>query len=123
MPVQITIRGVPEQVRNELASRAALAGKSMQQYLRAELERLASRPPIERVLAEIFERKRATPRRLKPREILAHRFLERVERDVLETGELATMAAKVANRELDPYTAASGVLERAFDAGRIRADR
>jgi len=42
--VQINIRDVPERVRDELAARAALQGKSMQEYLRAELERLTARP-------------------------------------------------------------------------------
>ena len=53
MSVQITIRDVPDAVRDELAARAALQGKSMQEYLRAELERLAARPPVERVLERI----------------------------------------------------------------------
>lgn len=57
MSVQITIRDVPDAVRDELAARAALHGKSMQEYLRAELERLAARPPIEKVLERIRERK------------------------------------------------------------------
>ena len=56
MKVQITIRDVPDVVRDELASRAALQGKSMQEYLRAELERLAARPPVEKVLERIRER-------------------------------------------------------------------
>lgn len=47
MAVQITIRGVPEHVRNELASRAALRHQSMQEFLRQELERLAARPSID----------------------------------------------------------------------------
>ena len=34
MPVQITIKDVPKEVRNELAVRAASQGKSMQEYLR-----------------------------------------------------------------------------------------
>ena len=42
MPIQITIRNVAEKVRDELAARAALQGKSTQEYLRSELERLAS---------------------------------------------------------------------------------
>jgi plasmid stability protein len=42
MAVQITIRDVPEQVRDELAARAALKGQSMQEFLRAELARLAA---------------------------------------------------------------------------------
>ena len=59
MAVQITIRGVPEAVRDELAARAALQGKSMQAYLRSELERIASRPSIETWLKEVRERKEA----------------------------------------------------------------
>jgi plasmid stability protein len=47
MSVQITIRDVPDAVRDELAARAALQGKSMQEYLRTELERLAARPPAD----------------------------------------------------------------------------
>ena len=53
MSVQITIRDVPDAVKDELAARAALQGKSMQEYLRAELERLAARPPVEKVLERI----------------------------------------------------------------------
>jgi len=34
MSVQLTIRDVPEKVRDELAARAALQGKSMQEFLR-----------------------------------------------------------------------------------------
>ena len=46
MPVQITIRGVPEEVRDELAMRAAFQRQSMQEFLRCELERIASRPSV-----------------------------------------------------------------------------
>jgi antitoxin FitA len=76
MSVQITIRDVPDAVKDELAARAALQGKSMQEYLRAELERLAARPPVEKVLERIRERK-ATAGRLSPEEILAHRDADR----------------------------------------------
>ena len=47
MSIQTTIRDVPEKVRDELTSRAALQGKSMLEYLRAELERLPARPSVE----------------------------------------------------------------------------
>jgi hypothetical protein len=77
MGVQITIRDVPAKVRDELATRAALQGKSMQEYLKAELERLASRPPVERVLERIRERKANTGTRLSASEILAHRDADR----------------------------------------------
>ena len=77
MSVQITIRDVPDAVRDELAARASLQGKSMQEYLRAELERLAARPPVEQVLARIRERKSMSAIRLSPGEILAHRDADR----------------------------------------------
>ena len=77
MRVQITIRDVPGAVRDELAARAALQGKSMQEYLRAELERLAARPPIEKILERIRERKATSGTRLSPEEILAHRDADR----------------------------------------------
>jgi len=77
MSVQITIRDVPDAVRNELAARAALQGKSMQEYLRAELERLAARPPVEKVLKRIRERKATAGTRLSPEEILIHRDADR----------------------------------------------
>lgn len=77
MSVQITIRDVPDAVKDELAARAALEGKSMQEYLRSELERMASRPPFEKVLARIRERKALGGKRIPPEEILAHRDAER----------------------------------------------
>lgn len=77
MSVQITIRDVPDAVRDELAARAALAGKSMQEYLRAELERLAARPPVEKVLERIRERKVTAGTRLSPEEILDRRDADR----------------------------------------------
>ncbi len=77
MNVQITIRGVPGAVRDELAARAALQGKSMQEYLRGELERLAARPPVERLLERIRERKATAGTRVLPEEILTHRDADR----------------------------------------------
>ena len=77
MSVQITIRDVPDAVRDELAARAALQGKSMQEYLRAELERLAARPPVEELLERIRERKAMARTRLSPEEILTQRDADR----------------------------------------------
>jgi plasmid stability protein len=77
MAVQITIRDVPERVRDELASRAALQGKSMQEYLRAELERMASRPSVESWLQQVRKRKRATETKLSAAEIVKHRDVDR----------------------------------------------
>lgn len=77
MPVQITIRDVPESVRDELAARAALQHKSMQEFLRGELERIAARPSIDRWLREVRESKSAARTRLSSREILQHRDVDR----------------------------------------------
>ena len=77
MPVQINIRDVPERVRDELAARAALQGKSMQEFLRAELERLAARPSVDAWLQQVRKRKRATQTRVPSRQILEHRNADR----------------------------------------------
>ena len=44
MTVKITIRDVPETVRDELARRAASNRQSMQAFILGELERIAKRP-------------------------------------------------------------------------------
>ena len=69
MGVQITIRDVPEAVRDELASRAALHHQSMQEFLRCELERIASRPTLEAWLQSVRERKSAAGTRVTPARI------------------------------------------------------
>ncbi|MDA1092196.1 MAG: hypothetical protein O3A25_02825 [Acidobacteria bacterium] len=75
--MQITIRDVPEDVRDELAARAARQRKSMQEYLRQELERVASRPSLESWLAAVRDRKVSSGRQLSARKILAHREADR----------------------------------------------
>lgn len=77
MTVQITIRNVSDEVRNELAARAARRGMSMQEYLREQLERFASRPTIDEWLASVRDRKRLTGSRLGSEVILAHRDADR----------------------------------------------
>ena len=77
MSIQITIRDVPEKVRDELAARAALQGKSMQEYLRAELERLASRPSVDAWLEQVRKRKRASQTRVSRGKVLKERDADR----------------------------------------------
>jgi hypothetical protein len=77
MSVSITIRDVSEKVRAELAARAALQGKSMQEYLHAELESLAARPSIETWLKQVRERKRGSETRIRSRQILRSRDADR----------------------------------------------
>jgi LAO/AO transport system kinase len=51
------------------------------------------------------------------RELLARRFLDHVERDVVGEGEFDRLLDRVAAREIDPYTAVDGIFARAA-AGR-----
>ena len=73
MAVQITIRNVPEGVRDELAARAARRRQSMQEFLRGELERIASKPSIEMVLEAVSERKALYNTRVSAEDILRAR--------------------------------------------------
>ena len=75
MATTITVRHVPDEVRNELAARAARSGRSLQEYMLGELERLASRPPVSELLDEVRERKRG--RQLDREQILADRDADR----------------------------------------------
>lgn len=56
MPISITIRSVPDHVRDELAARAARSGRSLQEYLVRELTRLASRRSVDEVIDRIRAR-------------------------------------------------------------------
>lgn len=56
MPVNITIRAVPDHVRDELAARAARAGQSMQEYLSAQLSDIVAHPSVADVMALARER-------------------------------------------------------------------
>lgn len=72
MAVHITVRDVPEVVRDELVARAARANKSMQVYLRDELERLASRPRIDQWLEPARERVEESGTKMATEDILRH---------------------------------------------------
>ncbi len=53
----VLVRDIPEEVHAALQERAAQRGQSLQQYLAAELARLAKRPTLEDVLDRIDERR------------------------------------------------------------------
>ena len=76
MPV-ITIRDVPKAVRDELAAKAARQRKSMQAYLRDELERIASRPSLDEWLESVRERKSAAKSEIPADAILNARDADR----------------------------------------------
>jgi LAO/AO transport system kinase len=48
------------------------------------------------------------------RELVSHRFMSHLEREVLAAGELAGIVERIAARDLDPYTAANDLLRRAL---------
>lgn len=77
MGVQITIRDVAEHVRDELAARAARERKSMQEFLKGELERLAARPSIDIWLEKVRARKQTRARRVPGKQILESRDADR----------------------------------------------
>jgi plasmid stability protein len=77
MPVQITIRNVPEEVRDELAARAARKRLSMQQYLHAELERIASKPTVDEWLEEVRQLRKTSRTRVSTAQILQAKDADR----------------------------------------------
>ena len=77
MPVKITIRDVSEDVHSELAARAARRGQTMQEFLLAELKRIASRPSNNAWLQDVRRRKAAAGTRVPLSEILRARDADR----------------------------------------------
>jgi antitoxin FitA len=77
MGVAVTVRDVPEPVRDELAARAARAGKSLQEYLRGLLVDTAARPPVDDVIARARARVATTAVRVATESILAARDVDR----------------------------------------------
>jgi hypothetical protein len=73
----ITVRNVPEDVRDELAARAARAGRSLQEHLRVELIELARKPSVEDVLKRARARTNTTASNLPAMRIVDHRDADR----------------------------------------------
>ena len=77
----ITIRDVPNETRDQLAERAAASGRSLQQYLRAELIRLAGRPDNLAIVTRAQARVRETGEGLTGDQILELLDAGRAERE------------------------------------------
>lgn len=75
--VAITIRGVPDEVRDELAARAARSGQSLQEFLRGLLVATVDRPTPRDVITRARARVNATKVRLDAAAILAAKDAER----------------------------------------------
>jgi LAO/AO transport system kinase len=61
---------------------------------------------------QVVRRKTRSEYRL--RELVSKRFMDHLERTVLAPDELGAIVDRIASRELDPYTAANDLLERAL---------
>ena len=77
MSKSITIREVPDDASAELAARAAATGRSLQEYLRAQLIKLAASPDAEAWMSGVRARKAATSSSMTPDRILRHRDADR----------------------------------------------
>jgi antitoxin FitA len=77
MSVAITVRDVPDAVRDELAARAARGGKSLQEYLRGMLLEAAARPSVGDVIARARARVEATGVSVDAESILSARDADR----------------------------------------------
>jgi len=77
MGVAITVRDVPDRVRDELAARAARSGQSLQEYVRSLLVRSTERLPVDDVVARARARVEITGVRVDAASILAGRDADR----------------------------------------------
>jgi antitoxin FitA len=77
MGVAITVRDVPNEVRDELAARAARAGQSLQEYVSGLLVDAVSKPTAADVIARARARVSATGVQVDAEAILAARDAER----------------------------------------------
>ena len=73
----ITIRDVPDDTRDELAARAARSGRSLQEFLRAQLIALAAKPDAETLMSRVRERKERTGTTLPADTIVRYRNADR----------------------------------------------
>ncbi len=60
MSKMVQIRNVPDALHRKLKARAADSGRTLSDYLLAEIGRLAARPTREEMLVRLHSRRRAT---------------------------------------------------------------
>jgi GTPase len=88
----------------------AVTGKGIPELLEA-VERFRSHTQ------SLMATRRRARAEFRIRELLARRFLESVERDVLGPGELDRLLDRIAARETDPYSAVDDIFRRAAERG------
>jgi antitoxin FitA len=77
MAVAITVRNVPDQVRDELAARAARTGMSLQEYVRNLLVQTSARPAVDDLIARARSRVETTGTSVNASTILVARDVDR----------------------------------------------
>lgn len=70
MPVAITVRNVPNEVRDELAARAARSGRSLQEFLLVQLREVVAHPDPDDVIERARRRVALTSRGVGPTDII-----------------------------------------------------
>jgi LAO/AO transport system kinase len=93
--------------RPPILKTVATSGQGVAEVLQ-EVDRFRARPAQNQ-----FTRRRARSE-YRLRELVAERFMTHLEQRVLEAGEIGSLIDRIAARELDPYTAAGQLLERAL---------
>ena len=73
MSTMIQIRNVPDALHRRLKARAAMAGKSLSDFLLAEIRHVAERPTIEEMCARLETRTAENPAESPTRAIRAER--------------------------------------------------
>jgi methylmalonyl-CoA epimerase len=97
----------PGEWRSPILKTEAASGKGVPELL-DEIDRFRAQSPQ----AQGTRRRARAEWRL--REQLAQRFVQHVERRVLQAGELEQVLDRIATRELDPYSAVDHILSRAL---------
>ncbi len=77
MSVAVTVRNVPDDVRDELAARAARSGRSLQEFLLAQLRTLAALPDPDDVIDRARRRVATTGTDVATDDIVAARYDDR----------------------------------------------
>ena len=109
----------PGEWRPSIVKTEATSGKGVPELLQ-EIDRFRAQPASSSTATarssgtpEVRRRARAEWRL---RELLAQRFVQHVERRVLQAGELEQMLDRIAAREIDPYSAVDAIVARTVES-------
>jgi hypothetical protein len=77
MAVSITVRNVSKETHDKLASRAALKGKSLQEYLRSKLDEMADQLDPDEWIERVRRRRATMESSVTTEEIVAWKNMDR----------------------------------------------